>query len=99
MKPCKNNPTNRYYVYDLVVATKIEEITEAKFDQMLEEQAPQYKKWGDLEIKKIYVVTDTTIVSTKTGDSMVLTLKNGAVWAPGHLKKRVIEKIFALHFI
>ena len=23
---------------------------------------------------------------------MVLTLKNGAVWAPGHLKKRVIEK-------
>ena len=64
MKPCKNNPTNRYYAYDLVVATKIEEITEAKFDQMLEEQAPQYKKWGDLEIKKIYVVTDTTIVST-----------------------------------
>ena len=82
------------------MATEIKEITDAEFNKLLEEQAPQYKKWSDLEIKKIYIVTDTTMVDTQKGESMVLTLKNnGAVWAPGHLKKRVVEKIFVLHFI
>ena len=75
------------------MATEIKEITDAEFNKLLEEQAPQYKKWSDLEIKKIYIVTDTTMVDTQKGESMVLTLKNnGAVWAPGHLKKRVVEK-------
>ena len=80
---------------------EIQEITDAELNKLLEEQAPQYKKWSDLEIKKIYIVTDTTMVDTQKGESMVLTLKNnGAVWAPGHLKKRVVEKkIFVLHFI
>ena len=51
------------------------------------------KKWNDLEIGKIYIVKDTGVVTTQKGESMVLTLKNnGAVWAPGHLKKRVIEQ-------
>ena len=69
------------------MANDIIEITDAEFDKLLEEQTPQYKKWSDLEIKKIYIVTDTTMVDTQKGESMVLTLKNnGEVWAPGHLK-------------
>ena len=91
MKMYKNNP-NRYYAYDLVVASNKEEISEGLFDLLLLEQTRQYKKWGDLENKKTYLVTDATVVNTIKGDSMILTLKNGAVWAPEHLKKKIIER-------
>ena len=75
------------------MATEIKEITDAEFDLLLEEQTPQYQKWTDLEVKKIYIVTDTTMVTTQKGVSMVLTLKNnGEVWAPDHLKKRIVEQ-------
>ena len=75
------------------MANDIREITEAEFDQLLEEQTPQYQKWTDLEIKKIYIVTDTNMVTTSKGVSMVLVLKdNGEVWAPEHLKKRIVEQ-------
>ena len=34
---------------------EIQEITDAEFNKLLEEQTPQYKKWSDLEIgKNIY---------------------------------------------
>ena len=46
------------------MANEIREITEAEFDQLLEEQTPQYQKWTDLEIQKIYIVTDTNMVTT-----------------------------------
>ena len=58
------------------IATEIREITEAEFDQLLEEQTPQYQKWTDLEIKKIYIVTHTNMVTTSKGVSMVLVLKD-----------------------
>ena len=74
------------------MANEIKEITTAEFDRLLEEQTPQYSKWSDLEINKIYTVTNTTMVNTQKGESMVLSLlNNGEVWAPDHLKTRVIE--------
>ena len=51
---------------------EIQEITDAEFDKLLEEQTPQYKKWSDLEIGKIYIVKDTGVVTTQKGESMVL---------------------------
>ena len=75
------------------MATEIREITEAEFDQLLEEQTPQYQKWTDLEIKKIYIVTDTNMVTTSKGVSMVLVLKdNGEVWAPEHLHRCLLKQ-------
>ena len=74
------------------MANEIKEITTAEFDRLLEEQIPQYSKWSDLEINRIYTVTNTTMVNTEKGKSMVLSLlNNGEVWAPDHLKTRVIE--------
>ena len=59
---------------------------------MLKEQTPEYSKWVDLEINKIYTVTNTTMVNTKKGETMVLSLYNYSdVWAPGHLKSRIAE--------
>ena len=46
------------------MANEIREITAEEFDQLLEEQTPQYQKWTDLEIQKIYIVTDTNMVTT-----------------------------------
>ena len=72
------------------MANAIKEITAAEFDRLLEEQIPQYSKWGDLEINKIYIVTKTALVNTKKGQAIVLTLQNyGDVWAPDHLKTRI----------
>ena len=74
------------------MANEIKEITTAEFNRLLEEQTPQYSKWSDLEINKIYTVTNTTMVNTQKGESMVLSLlNNGEVWAPGHLKSRIAE--------
>ena len=67
------------------------DITTAQFDELLEEQNQNStKKWTDLEVNKIYTITDTKIVETEYGPSMVLTLlDNGEVWAPGHLKDKL----------
>ena len=68
--------------------------TSAEFDRLLKELTPEYSysKWVDLEINKIYTVTNTTMVNTKKGETMVLSLYNyGDVWAPGHLKSRIAE--------
>ena len=66
--------------------------TAAKFDRLLKEQTPEYSKWTDLEINKIYTVTNTTMVNTKKGETMVLSLYNyGEVWAPDHLKTRITK--------
>ena len=74
------------------MANEIKEITTAEFDRLLEEQTPQYSKWSNLEINKIYTVTNTTMVNIQKCESMVLSLlNNGEVWAPDHLKTRVIE--------
>ncbi len=71
-----------------------ETITEAEFDELLEQQS-QYdtKKWTDLEIKKIYTITSYRTVDTSNGESLVLTLKdNGDVWCPAHLAKKIEGK-------
>ena len=41
------------------------ELTTEKFEKLLEEQTPLYNKWTDLEINKIYKITNTTLVNTK----------------------------------
>ena len=70
------------------LAYEIQEITTAQFDKLLKEQTPQYNKWSDLEINKIYTVTNTKMIDTQKGKSMILSLlNNGDVWAPEHLKK------------
>ena len=66
--------------------------TVAEFDRLLKEQTPEYSKWTDLEINKIYTVTNTTMVNTKKGETMVLSLYNhGEVWIPDHLKTRITK--------
>ena len=72
-------------------ANKIQEITTAQFDELLKEQTTQYNKWSDLEENKIYTVTNTKMVYTQYGKSMMLTLLNNCdVWAPEKkLKHRI----------
>ena len=66
--------------------------TVAEFDRLLKEQTPEYSKWTDLEINKIYTVTNTTMFNTKKGKTMVLSLYNhGEVWIPDHLKTRITK--------
>ena len=75
------------------MANEIKEITTAEFNILLEKENPQYSKCTDLEINKIYTITNTALVSTKKGEAMVLTLQNyGDVWAPVHLKTRIQKK-------
>ena len=75
------------------MAEKIKELTAEEFNKLLEEQAPQYKNWADLEKGKIYVVTDTKMTTTFRGPGMILVLQdNGEVLAPNHLYKRVLEQ-------
>ena len=74
------------------LANKIQEITTAQFDKLLKEQTPQYNKWSDLEINKIYTVTNTKMIDTQKGKSMILSLlNNGDVWAPEHLKNKILN--------
>ena len=74
------------------LANEIQEITTAQFDKLLKEQTPQYNKWSDLEINKIYTVINTKMVDTQNGKSMILSLlNNGDVWAPEHLKNRILN--------
>ena len=74
------------------LANEIQEITTAQFDKLLKEQTPQYNKWSDLEINKIYTVTNTKMIDTQKGKSMILSLlNNGDVWAPEHLKNKILN--------
>lgn len=71
-----------------------EEITTEEFEQLLEEQS-QYEtqKWADLELNKIYTITDYKTVQTTDGESTVLTLlNNGEVWCPAHLAIKIKGK-------
>ena len=71
-------------------ANDTQTITAAEFDNLLKEQT--YQKWSDLEINKIYTVTNTRLVGTQYGMSMVLTLlDNGEVWAPESLKNKIVN--------
>ena len=54
-------------------ANEIQEITTAQFDELLKEQTPEYNKWSDLEENKIYTVTNTKMVDSQYGKSMILT--------------------------
>jgi len=70
------------------------EITLEEFDELLKEQT-QYdtKRWTDLEINKIYIVTSYRSVETSNGESVILTLKdNGEVWCPSHLGSKINGK-------
>ena len=74
------------------LANEIQEITTAQFDKLLKEQTHQYNKWSDLEINKIYTVTNTKMIDTQKGKSMILSLlNNGDVWAPEHLKNKILN--------
>ena len=76
------------------LANEIQEITTAHFDKLLKEQTLQYNKWSDLEINKIYMVTNTKMINTQKGKSMTLSLlNNGDVWAPEHLKNKILTVI------
>ena len=73
-------------------ANDIQEITTAKFDELLKEQT--YNKWDDLEINKVYIVANTKMVDTQDGQSMVMTLLNhDDVWAPNHRKNKIKKVI------
>ena len=51
-----------------------------------------HKHWTDLKINKIYTVTNSRMVDTQNGKSMILTLlNNGEVWAAKHLKIRILN--------
>ena len=68
-----------------------------EFDTMLKEQNDyeETKKWADLEIGKIYVITNVKTIETKTdkGESTIITVKDvGEVWAPSHLATKIADK-------
>ena len=66
--------------------------TAADFERLLKEQTPEYSKWTEIEINKIYTITSTKMVKTQKGELMVLSLyKYGEAWASDHLKSRIIE--------
>ena len=47
---------------------------------------------SDLEINKIYTVTNTKMIDTQKGKSMILSLfNNGDIWAPEHLKNKILN--------
>ena len=74
------------------LGNEIQEITIAQFDKLLKEQTPQYNKWSDLEINKIYTVTNAKMIDTQKGKSMILSLlNNGDVLAPEHLKNKILN--------
>ena len=73
-------------------ANEIREITTAQFENLLKQQTHDPQKWADLEINKIYTVTNTKIVPTKYGEVMILSLfNNGEVWVPEHLKTKIMN--------
>ena len=73
------------------VANQIHEITTAQFDELLKQQTPNYKKWGDLEINKVYTVSNVKLVDTRDGKAMIVTLLNhGDEWTPDHLKNKIM---------
>ena len=75
-------------------ANKIQEITTAQFEKILKEQTPEYdtQNWTDLKINKIYTVTNTKMVDTQIGKSIILSLlDNGDFWAPEHIKNKILN--------
>ena len=79
-------------------ANEIREITTAQFENLLKQQTHDPQKWADLEINKIYTVTNTKIVPTRNGEIMILSLfNNGEVWAPEHLKTKIMNSDTYFH--
>ena len=77
-------------------ANEIQEITTAQFEKLLKEQTPEHdtQKLTNLEINKICTVTNTKLVDTPIGKSMILSfLNNGDVWAPEDLKIKSLTVI------
>ena len=65
---------------------------------LLEQQTHDPQKWTDLEINKIYTVLNTKIVPTKKGQAMILSLfNNGEVWAPEHVKSKIMNSDTYFH--
>ena len=76
------------------IANEIPEITTAQFEKLLKEQTPEQdtQKWTDLEINKIYTITNVKVVITQKGKSIILSLlNNGEVWAPDRLKNKILN--------
>lgn len=71
-----------------------QEITTGKFEQLLKDQSRyNTQKWSDLEINKIYTITNYKTITTSNGESVILTLKdNGEVWCPVHLAEKIEGK-------
>ena len=79
-------------------ANEIREITTAQFENLLKQQTHDPQKWTDLEINKIYTVTNTKMVPTKNGQAMILSLfNNGEVWTPEHLKTKIMNSDTYFH--
>jgi hypothetical protein len=73
--------------------TDVEILTE-EFEELLRGQN-QYdtKKWTDLEVNKIYIITSHKTVKTSNGESVVITLKDhGDVWGPSTLANKIKDK-------
>ena len=69
------------------------EISPEEFDQLCEEQQPEFQeilKWEDLEVNAIYKITDTKNIETSNGESCIIILSGGEqVWAPSVLTKKL----------
>ena len=70
------------------------DITTEEFEELLKEQSEyDTQKWSDLEINKIYTITNYRTIETSNGESVILTLKdNGEVWCPTHLATKIEGK-------
>ena len=73
---------------------KSQDISTDEFEQLFKEQNEyDTKKWSDLEINKIYTITEYKTINTTNGESVILTLKNNdEVWCPAHLATRIEGK-------
>ena len=73
----------------------MQEPTIKEFEEMLKEQS-QYdtKKWADLELNKIYVITGHKTLQTGEDEKgYIVTIKDvGDVWCPAHLGNKIEVK-------
>ena len=76
------------------VSTQFAQPTTEEFEQMLNEQSyHDTKKWTDLELNKIFIITDFRTVVTSNGESVILNILNeGEVWCPFHLADKIKNK-------
>ena len=73
------------------LANEIQEITTAQLTNFLKSKHPSTTNGVTLKLTK-YTVTNTKTVDTEKGKSMILSLLNkGDVWAPEHLKNRILN--------